>query len=101
VIVVLSQRCAIQLSYGIGLSFLLSFYLITHGNYLVDPVNITNCLQEIVDLSPRGIGNKFVLERSLHSRTVKFSRFALKPEPFSLGRSRTWFISCVQNSHSN
>ncbi|MEM1400359.1 MAG: methionine adenosyltransferase, partial [Pseudomonadota bacterium] len=49
----LSERCTIQLSYAIGVSHPLSVYVETDGQ--VDDARLSTVLQEMVDLSPRGI----------------------------------------------
>src|SRR6202165_3746343 len=51
----LSERCTIQLSYAIGVSRPLSVYIETHDTGRIDEQRLSKVLQELMDLSPRGI----------------------------------------------
>ena len=51
----LATRCLIQLSYAIGVAKPLSVYVDTQGTGEVDEDKLSNVLQELMNLSPRGI----------------------------------------------
>src|SRR5512135_3367915 len=51
----LAERCTIQLSYAIGVSKPLSVYINTDGTGQVDEEKLSDVLQQLMDLSPRGI----------------------------------------------
>src|SRR5690606_23613617 len=51
----LAHKCLIQLSYAIGVSKPLSVYVDTQGTGNVDEDKLSKVLQELMDLSPRGI----------------------------------------------
>jgi len=75
----LADRCTIQLSYAIGVSKPISFYVSTVGSK-VDGEKLENVLQELMDLSPRGIRNHLKLNRPIYARTAAYGHFGRKPE---------------------
>ncbi|MDE0335548.1 MAG: methionine adenosyltransferase, partial [Defluviicoccus sp.] len=51
----LASRCTIQVSYAIGVAKPLSVYIHTEGTSTIDEEKIAGAVQEVMDLSPRGI----------------------------------------------
>ena len=76
----LAERCTIQLSYAIGVSRPLSVYVNTDGTGQVDEVKLGKVIQEMVDLSPRGIRTKLALNRPIYVRTASYGHFGRTPE---------------------
>ena len=76
----LAERCTIQLAYAIGVSKPLSVYVDTAGTGEVDESKLSRVLQEIVDLSPRGIRERLGLSRPIYSRTSAYGHFGREPE---------------------
>ena len=68
----LAESCLIQLSYAIGISKPLSVYVNTKGAGLVDEHKLSNVLQEMVDLSPRGIRETLGLNKPIYERTSAY-----------------------------
>jgi len=77
----LAERCLIQLSYAIGVSKPLSVYVDTFCTAEVDPVRLSAVLQELMDLSPRGIREHLGLSRPIYARTAAYGHFGREPEP--------------------
>ena len=77
----LAARCTIQLSYAIGVSHPLSVYVDTHGTGQVDEEQLSNVLQQLMDLSPRGIRKHLQLNRPIYARTAAYGHFGREPEP--------------------
>jgi len=77
----LADRCTIQISYAIGVSRPLSVYIDTHGTGRVDEARIADVLQQLVDLSPRGIREHLGLNRPIYARTAAYGHFGRSPEP--------------------
>ncbi|MEE8272074.1 MAG: methionine adenosyltransferase [Alphaproteobacteria bacterium] len=77
----LADRCSIQLSYAIGVSHPLSVYINNHGTGKVDEQRLSNVLQELVDLRPRGIRTHLQLNRPIYARTAAYGHFGREPEP--------------------
>ena len=77
----LADRCTIQVAYAIGVSKPLSVYVNTAGTGRVDESKLAEVLQELVDLSPRGIRERLGLSRPIYSRTSAYGHFGREPEP--------------------
>ena len=77
----LANRCTIQLSYAIGVSYPLSVYIDTHGTGEVDEERLSKVLRELVDLSPRGIREHLHLSRPIYARTAAYGHFGRPAEP--------------------
>jgi S-adenosylmethionine synthetase len=76
----IADRCTIQLSYAIGVSHPMSFYVNTHGAAKVDPVKLEKLLQEMVNLTPRGIRTHLKLNRPIYQPTASYGHFGRTPE---------------------
>jgi S-adenosylmethionine synthetase len=77
----IAERCTIQLSYAIGVSKPLSFYVSTAGTGdNVDDGKLERILQDLVDLSPRGIRTHLQLNRPIYARTAAYGHFGRTPE---------------------
>ncbi len=77
----LADRCTIQLSYAIGVSYPLSVYVNTHGANRADDDKISAKLQELVDLRPRGIREHLGLNKPIYARTAAYGHFGRAPDP--------------------
>ena len=75
----LADRCTIQVAYAIGVSKPLSVYVDTGGTGRVDESKLSEVLQELVDLSPRGIRERLGLSRPIYSRTSAYGHFGREP----------------------
>jgi len=77
----LATRCTIQLSYAIGVSRPLSVYVDTHDTGQVDEEKLSRVLQELLNLSPRGIREHLGLNKPIYARTAAYGHFGRTPEP--------------------
>jgi len=77
----LASRCAIQVAYAIGVSKPLSVYVETYGTGTVDEDQLSDVLQQHMDLSPRGIREHLGLSRPIYARTAAYGHFGRDPEP--------------------
>lgn len=66
----LADRCTIQLAYAIGVSKPLSVYVDTHGTGNVAEDKLADALQEVMNLSPRGIREKLEMNRPIYARKI-------------------------------
>jgi S-adenosylmethionine synthetase len=71
----LARRCVIQLSYAIGVSKPLSIYVDTYGTGEVDELRLGKVLNEVLNLSPRGIREHLALNRPIYARTSAYGHF--------------------------
>jgi S-adenosylmethionine synthetase len=76
----LAERCLIQLSYAIGVSKPLSVYVDVGCAAGLDTVRLSAVLQELMDLSPRGIREHLGLSRPIYARTAAYGHFGREPE---------------------
>ncbi|MGO4129254.1 methionine adenosyltransferase [Inquilinus sp. YAF38] len=76
----LAERCVIQLSYAIGVAHPLSVYIDTQGTGRVDEDKLSDVLQQLVNLSPRGIRTHLGLNRPIYARTSSYGHFGRNPE---------------------
>jgi len=76
----LAEQCTIQLAYAIGVSKPLSVFVDTHGTGKFDDDKLCVVLQDIVDLSPRGIREGLKLSRPIYARTAAYGHFGRDPE---------------------
>jgi S-adenosylmethionine synthetase len=76
----LAEKCTIQVSYAIGISKPLSVYVDMHGTGQVDEDKLSAVLQEMVNLSPRGIREHLQLNRAIYARTAAYGHFGRAPE---------------------
>jgi S-adenosylmethionine synthetase len=76
----LADRCTIQLSYAIGVSHPLSVYVNLHETGHVDEAKLSKTLQQLVNLTPRGIREHLKLNRPIYARTAAYGHFGRKPD---------------------
>ena len=77
----LAAKCTIQISYAIGVSKPLSFYVDTHGADTVDPAKLEKVLPELIGgASPRAIREHLGLNRPIYARTSAYGHFGREPE---------------------
>jgi S-adenosylmethionine synthetase len=77
----LADRCTIQVSYAIGVAKPLSVYINTDGTGRVDEQQLSRVLQDLMDLSPRGIRTHLGLNKPIYARTAAYGHFGRPPEP--------------------
>lgn len=77
----LAKRCTLQVSYAIGVSRPLSFYVNTHGTGQVDESKLEALLPELIGgLTPRGIRLHLGLNKPIYERTAAYGHFGRTPE---------------------
>jgi S-adenosylmethionine synthetase len=74
----LADECTIQVAYAIGVAKPLSFYVATGG--AVDEDKLAHVLNELMDLSPRGIRTHLSLNKPIYTRTSAYGHFGRAPE---------------------
>ncbi len=76
----MADRCLIQLSYAIGVARPLSIYVDTFGQGDVPPAQIEKAIEQVMDLTPRGIRQHLQLNRPIYQRTAAYGHFGRAPE---------------------
>ena len=75
----LSDKCTLQLCYAIGVAKPIAIYINLHGAKNVNEEKLAKKLQEMVDLSPKGIRNYLKLNRPIYARTASYGHFGRAP----------------------
>jgi S-adenosylmethionine synthetase len=75
----LADHCTIQIAYAIGVAKPLSFYVSTGD--AVDEEKLARVLNELMDLSPRGIRTHLGLNKPIYTPTSSYGHFGRDPEP--------------------
>jgi S-adenosylmethionine synthetase len=76
----LAERCTIQIAYAIGVSKPLAFYVNLHETGQVEEAKIATVLQDVVNLTPRGIREHLGLNRPIYVKTSSYGHFGRDPE---------------------
>ncbi len=76
----LADSCVIQIAYAIGVSKPLSLHIRLGENAQVDPTKLAGALNEVMDLSPRGIREHLKLNRPIYERTSAYGHFGRAPD---------------------
>jgi S-adenosylmethionine synthetase len=77
----LADRCTIQVSYAIGVSKPLSVYFDLHGTGKdIDEAKLAKVVNEMVNLSPRGIREHLHLNRPIYVPTSAYGHFGRTPD---------------------
>jgi S-adenosylmethionine synthetase len=77
----LAHKCTIQISYAIGVSKPLSFYVDLHGTGNVDPAKLEQVLPELVGgCTPRAIREHLGLNKPIYARTAAYGHFGRTPD---------------------
>jgi S-adenosylmethionine synthetase len=76
----LAQRCAIQISYAIGVPEPLSFYVDLYDTGEVDPAKLEKVLPELMNLTPRGLREHLGLSKPIYARTSAYGHFGRAPD---------------------
>lgn len=75
----IAGECTIQLSYAIGVAEPVSIHITTNKNSKVSDFELANFIKGNIDLSPKGIIERFNLRRPIYSQTAAYGHFG-KPE---------------------
>jgi len=75
----LAQKCTIQIAYAIGISKPLALYVNNHQTGIAGE-ELVKIINELVDLSPRGIRNHLGLNKPIYKRTAAYGHFGRNPE---------------------
>ncbi len=98
----LAERCIIQISYAIGVSHPISFYVNTEGTGKVSEVELEKILRELVNLSPRGIREHLQLNRPIYLPSASYGHFGRTPEASgAFSWEKTDLVESLQSHFGN
>jgi len=75
----LAKKCTIQISYAIGIAKPLSLYVNNHGTG-VDGEELVKIIDDLVDLTPKGIRTHLGLNKPIYQRTASYGHFGRNPD---------------------
>jgi len=75
----LARRCEVQIAYAIGVARPVSIMIQTFGTGVMPDERLEKIVDEVFDLTPRGIIDALKLKRPIYSRTAAYGHFGRKP----------------------
>ncbi|MBU0631333.1 methionine adenosyltransferase [bacterium] len=77
------ERVTIQVAYAIGVAKPVSIMVNTHGTAVVSEEKIEACVDELFDLSPKGIIESLDLLRPIYRKTASYGHFGREDNDFT------------------
>lgn len=77
------ERATLQIAYAIGVAQPVSIYVNTHGTAAVEESQITECVRELFDLTPKGIMKELNLLRPIYRKTSAYGHFGREDADFT------------------
>jgi len=75
----LARRCEVQVAYAIGVARPVSIMVQTFGTGVVPDTMLEKMVEEVFDLTPRGIIDALRLKRPIYRPTASYGHFGRKP----------------------
>ncbi len=76
------DRATIQIAYAIGVARPVSIYVNTHGTSAVSEESITKCVEDLFDLTPKGIITSLNLLQPIYRKTASYGHFGREDQGF-------------------
>ncbi len=92
----LAKRCAIQLSYAIGVAEPLSIHVDLHGTGTVDEAKLEAILPELVKLTPRGIRTHLGLNKPIYRPSAAYGHFGRQADGDYFGWEKTDLVDALK-----
>ena len=77
------EKATLQIAYAIGVAEPVSIYVDTHGTAAVDEDRITQCVEALFDLTPKGIMEELDLLRPIYRKTAAYGHFGREDTDFT------------------
>jgi S-adenosylmethionine synthetase len=77
------DKVTLQIAYAIGVAKPVSIYVDTHGTAKVDESKITECIETLFDLTPKGIMEELDLLRPIYRKTAAYGHFGREDSDFT------------------
>ncbi|MEO7985005.1 MAG: methionine adenosyltransferase [Gemmatimonadales bacterium] len=75
----LARRCEVQFAYAIGVAHPVSIMVQTFGTGVLPDAALEKIVDEVFDLTPRGIIDALKLKRPIYQKTAAYGHFGRKP----------------------
>jgi S-adenosylmethionine synthetase len=93
----LADRCIIQISYAIGVSHPISFYVSLEGTGKVESSELETLLPSLMDLSPGGIRKHLELNKPIYLPSASYGHFGRRPrEDGAFSWEKTDLVDALQ-----
>ncbi len=92
----IAKRCAIQLSYAIGVAEPLSIHVDLHGTGTVDEAKLEAVLPELVKLTPRGIRTHLGLNKPIYRPSAAYGHFGRQADGDYFGWEKTDLVDALK-----
>ncbi len=76
------EKATIQIAYAIGVAYPVSIYVNTHGTSQVSEESITKCVEDLFDLTPKGIITSLKLLQPIYRKTASYGHFGRENQGF-------------------
>jgi len=77
------EKVTLQIAYAIGVAKPVSIYVDTHGTASVEEDRITECVETLFDLTPKGIMEELDLLRPIYRKTAAYGHFGREDADFT------------------
>lgn len=77
-----AKQCTIQLSYAIGIAQPVSIFVDMHGTSKVSGIELAEFIKNNIDLTPKGIIERFDLRRPIYRKTASYGHFGRNEFPW-------------------
>lgn len=77
----LAEKCVVQLSYAIGVAKPMSIFVDTGGTGRVSDEQLSAAIDEVFDLTPKGIRTALGLNKPIYQRTAAYGHFGRAADP--------------------
>jgi S-adenosylmethionine synthetase len=78
-----AQKATVQIAYAIGVAKPVSILVDTHGTSQIDEQKLTACVEELFDLTPKGIMESLDLLKPIYKKTAAYGHFGREDQGFS------------------
>jgi S-adenosylmethionine synthetase len=78
-----ARRCEVQVAYAIGVAHPVSLLVETFGTETVDPLKISEAVQQVFDLRPAAILRDLDLRKPIYKKTAAYGHFGRDEKEFS------------------
>ena len=78
----LADECTVQLAYAIGIPEPVSINVDTHNSGKVTDMELANAIQQVFDLTPSGIIDRFDLKQPIYAQTAAYGHFGREEFPW-------------------
>jgi S-adenosylmethionine synthetase len=82
-----AKRCEIQVAYAIGVAHPVSVMVETFGTETIDPLKISDVVQDVFDLRPAAIIKELDLRRPIYQKTAAYGHFGRTDKDFTWERT--------------